>query len=115
MNEINLLKVGRHFRLTPTGRVIIGRNEEENKKMSSLAREGDICFWPQDVAGPLGIGRGNFDQSAIALAAEIMARYSDNFPKKEKTTIAIGDFSQNPTNFLIASGIQDERLELFRI
>ena len=32
-NDLNLLRVGRHFRLDEQTKLIVGRNEEENKKL----------------------------------------------------------------------------------
>jgi len=76
-NEVVLLKVGRHFRLSPSTKVIVGRDKEENERLLSLARDGDICFDPVEEKGPIGIGRGAFDQESLSKVSQIIARYSD--------------------------------------
>ena len=77
LNDIELLKTGRHFRLSFKTKLVVGRNEKENERLLRLANPHDICFEPVEVKGPIGIGRGDFDQTMIFLAAKIMARYSD--------------------------------------
>lgn len=93
INDVQLLKVGRHFRLNPKAKLIVGRNDEENKKLSSLSKENDFHFYPLDTTGPTGIGRGTFDEDSILKAKRIVARYSDGEPNqplkitcKEKNT-----------------------------
>jgi tRNA U34 2-thiouridine synthase MnmA/TrmU len=77
LDEIRLLKVGRHFRLTPEAKLVVGRNEEENARLSRLAAPGDIRYEPAEVPGPVGIGRGELDGDAVETGASIVARYCD--------------------------------------
>lgn len=78
MGEINLLKVGRHFRINSAAKLVVGRNEEENKKLLTLAKEGDICFYPIVNKGPTAIGRGCFGKENFFSACRIVARYCDD-------------------------------------
>lgn len=77
---IQLLKVGRHFRLVSGRKVVVGRNEAENKKIESLAREGDVLLYPRDIPGPTVILPGGGSDEDIAEAARLCARYSDAKP-----------------------------------
>ena len=77
VHDIRLLKIGRHFRLGPGAKLIVGRNEEENNKLSKLADVNDLSFWPTNLKGPLGIGRGVFDKSLLDVSSCIIAKYSD--------------------------------------
>ena len=77
MNDVLLLKVGRHFRVSPKAKFIVGRNKEENEKLTSLAGGRDILFRPAKVKGPIGIGRGDFNKEHFSTASSIIARYSD--------------------------------------
>jgi tRNA-specific 2-thiouridylase len=74
-NEVELLKVGRHFRLSPSFKLIVGRNENENKRLVTLATQEDMCFEPKEVPGPTGLGRGVFNQDIKTIASRIIARY----------------------------------------
>lgn len=76
-NDFELLKVGRHFRLSPQTRVVSGRTEAENRRIVELAREGDLLFEVKGTGSPVTLLRGPADATAIALAAAITARYAD--------------------------------------
>ena len=75
VNDVNLLKVGRHFRLDQQTKVIIGRNEEDNTRVDSLSKEGDVLLTLVDMPGPLTLIRGEITEEKIQTAAQITARY----------------------------------------
>jgi hypothetical protein len=77
LNEVELLKVGRHFRLSPAAKAVVGRDEEENRRIRLLAKPGDYLFEVQTWGSPLTLLRGEVDGDRICLAAAITARYSD--------------------------------------
>ena len=77
LNDIDLLKLGRHFRLMPQAKLVVGRNKEENERLLRLAKRDDVCFGPAEVKGPIGIGRGHFDQEDIQKSVSIVAHYCD--------------------------------------
>lgn len=74
-NDAHLLKIGRHFRLNPQTRVIVGRNDRENRVILSFARPGDTLLDAANAPGPTTLLRGPADPAAIAIAASITARY----------------------------------------
>jgi hypothetical protein len=55
----------------------VGRNENENKMLSMLAKEGDYVFKPANINGPIAVGKGSFDADLLEVACRIVARYSD--------------------------------------
>ena len=77
VNEGLLLKQGRHFRIGPKARAVVGRNETENKMLLSLVREGDLIVEVKVVPGPITILRGDYSETEIKLAGSITARYAD--------------------------------------
>lgn len=78
LNEVYLLKVGRHFRLSESAKLVVGRNEKENERLVSLAEKGDYLFSPtEELAGPVSLGRGVFSEEFIRLSAGITCRYCD--------------------------------------
>jgi tRNA-specific 2-thiouridylase len=87
MQNIDLLKAGRYFRLSPSAKLIVGRNENENKMLSMLAKEGDYLFGPETINGPIAVGKGAFTADLLEVACRIVARYSDRDgePKAEIT------------------------------
>ncbi|HRU05789.1 MAG TPA: hypothetical protein P5137_08440 [Candidatus Brocadiia bacterium] len=75
LNDAHLLKVGRHLRLSPTQRLIVGRNDRENRVILSFARPGDTLIDAVGFPGPTTLLRGPADPAALGLAAAITARY----------------------------------------
>ena len=81
ISDVEFLKVGRHFRLSPETKLIVGRNERENNLLLSLAGDDDFLLEVNGIPGPTGILESRSEDS-IPLAARIVARYSDakDFP-----------------------------------
>jgi hypothetical protein len=73
MEDIYLLKIGRHFRLSKNSKVIVGRNYFENKELEKAT--GYTKIIPENCNGPVGLFRG--DESFLSLAADIVASYCD--------------------------------------
>jgi len=78
LHSVQLLKVGRHFRIDRKAKLIVGRNEKENRRLLGLAQAGDYLFMPQDqMPGPTSVGRGKFNIELIRLSCSITSRYCD--------------------------------------
>ncbi|MDI6708355.1 MAG: hypothetical protein QME47_04640 [Candidatus Thermoplasmatota archaeon] len=75
-HDIELLKIGRHFR-AENSKIIVGRNAHENKLLLNLMYENDYWFEVPNYGSPIVLLQGAKNDSAIALAASITARYSD--------------------------------------
>lgn len=76
LNDVHLLKFGRHFRLSPRVKLVVGRNEEENQKIETFSRKGDVLLKTVHYPGPLSLLRGEADGTEVERAASITARYS---------------------------------------
>ncbi len=87
--DVQLLRWGRHFRLQPSTKAVVGRNEEENLKIAALADPGDIVIEPLTLPGPTtllarardapaGEGEPHADgeTSSLKIAAGIAASYT---------------------------------------
>jgi len=77
MKDIQLLKYGRHFRLDSGAKVIVGRNEEENKVLLRFLNENDVLLEVKNYGSPVVVLKKKQDESDIGKAAEICFRYSD--------------------------------------
>ena len=78
LENLELLKVGRHFRLEDHTRLVVGRDEGENNQLAQLAGVGDYLFSPQkNLAGPTALARGLMNQELILLASQIISAYTD--------------------------------------
>jgi tRNA-uridine 2-sulfurtransferase len=84
LDNLELLKVGRHFRIAANTRLVVGRDEGENNSLIQLAMPGDYLFNPQsDLAGPTSLARGQITRDLIFLASEITSAYTDAVGLKE--------------------------------
>jgi len=78
LGNLELLKVGRHFRLRENARLAVGRNEDENDLLMRLARPGDYLFYPQnDLAGPTSLARGLVGVELLDICSQITSAYCD--------------------------------------
>jgi tRNA-uridine 2-sulfurtransferase len=75
MNDLQFLKVGRHFRLDAGQKIIVGKNEEENNKISSMAAVGATVYWPEDFRGPTAVARTDGKTPDDAAIGMIIAAY----------------------------------------
>ena len=77
LRAIELLKVGRHFRISPHAKLVVGRNQSENKEIHTLTGKKDLVLTSASVPGPTVLFSGDFSDSALELAAAITVAYSD--------------------------------------
>ncbi len=73
--DVRLLSHGRHFRLSPRAKAVVGREKQENIVLSSLAAEGDLLLEAVEAPGPLTLIRGDVENGQVRTAAAITARY----------------------------------------
>lgn len=88
INEIDLLKIGRHFRLDEETKFVVGRNNDENQMIKALALQGDILLEAKDYVGPVSILRGKNAESHVEFASAVTLRYSDA-PKTESSVVLV--------------------------
>lgn len=74
LDDILLLKVGRHIRPRPHFKLIVGREEGENLFLEGY-RKQFTHLRPVDIPGPLVLVDGRADDDDLSLAARITARY----------------------------------------
>jgi tRNA U34 2-thiouridine synthase MnmA/TrmU len=77
VKDARLLRLGRHYRVSDSLKLIVGRNEEENEKLLRMAEKEDFIFYPVDGRGPTTLVKGKLDRELIALAGSVTARYCD--------------------------------------
>jgi len=100
LEDVHLLKIGRHFRAKSSLKIIIGRDEEENGRLMDLAKNEDILVKMRDFAGPLTLLRTNgLEETSngeipklIETAARLTARYSKG---KDEERVGVDYWSKN--------------------
>jgi len=83
VDDLNLLRVGRHFRLSDTCKIIVGRDEAENNAILLILGEKGTFLKAEDHASPIAVIRGDADEEMTWIAASLCSRYSDgkNLPE----------------------------------
>lgn len=74
LDDIMLLKVGRHIRPRPHFKLIVGREEGENKYLEGY-RKQFICLRSTNFTGPLVLVDGKLSEDDLELAARLTARF----------------------------------------
>ena len=97
LETIELLSLGRHFRLPSGARLVVGRDEAENDELLRRKPAGAMVIDAGDLPGPVGIvvkgsrDRGIEGSSDGVLAARICARYSDKRKEKQARVVVAGE------------------------
>lgn len=74
--DVMMLKTGRHFRFGAS-KIIVGRNEDENRRLALAKRSGDYILQADGIPGPVVILQGSKSRDAVVQAARLAALYSD--------------------------------------
>jgi len=112
INDIDLLKVGRHFRFDEQTKFVVGRNKDENEMIKAIALPEDILLQARDHMGPVSILRGKNAETYVKVASSVTLRYSDA-PKGEQASITIS--KNNISSEIIAEHAEEESYIKFRI
>ena len=88
INDVDLLKIGRHFRLDEQTKFVVGRNKDENEMIKAIALPGDILLEAKDYMGPVSILRGKNAKTHVKFASSVTLRYSDA-PKNQHVTVLV--------------------------
>lgn len=75
LDDVRLLKVGRHFRLSPRVKAVVGRNQNENGRLATMIAEGDSVLDAANLPGPTTLVRGPASEDNLSIASAITARY----------------------------------------
>jgi len=107
LDDIMLLKVGRHLRPRPHFKVIVGREEGENNFMEGYRRRF-ACLRPLSHKGPLVLLDGSADRDDLHLAAQLAARFSQG---RDAPSVDISVTYKNGDSYEIAvTPLKDEQI-----
>lgn len=83
--DIELLSIGRHFRLRDGRKLILGRNEAENGQLETFRSPAYALVYPADFKGPTALAKGDLTGDTLRTIASIMAQ----FGKKEGQRVEV--------------------------
>ena len=109
---LQMLRIGRHFRLSPGVKLIVGRHQEDNNALDAAA-ENDILLRPAPaVPGPSALLSPQATEEELLLAAAICVKYSDAPAGRPATVLATSPSGTRRIEAMGASPADIERLRL---
>lgn len=118
LEEIKLLKLGRHFRLRRDIKLIVGRNKEENEQLNNFFQDGDFLFKAKNLKGPISLLKKGIkiDDEIIEKSCKITARYCDrNEEEDEGVYINYFGKSKELAKTKKVKPFKEEKLESLRV
>jgi tRNA U34 2-thiouridine synthase MnmA/TrmU len=106
LNDVKLLKFGRHFWVNST-KVIVGRNQYDNAKILLLAKPDDFIMEVSDYLGPVTLIRGQKEVEVLRKAACLTSFYS-KAPTGSETKVYFGPKSESRRFSLLAEAVKPE-------
>ena len=100
--DMELLTIGRHFRLSPRVKIILGRNELENLMLEGHAQDGYTCVRPK-FPGPSALIVGDWTEEASQTALRLICQHT----KSEKLPVGTLEFWKNGTSWTAARPVDD--------
>jgi len=79
-NDIKLLTLGRHFRIDARNKIVLGRNNKENRMLVDLESKGYHLFMPDGFPGPVALLSGTPTQDINQTIGRLIITYSKQVP-----------------------------------
>lgn len=76
MVDVALLSIGRHVRVTPELKVVLGRHEAENRRLADYQSTGRWLVEPDGFNGPSALVCGPHDADVLAEVVTMMLRHA---------------------------------------
>jgi tRNA U34 2-thiouridine synthase MnmA/TrmU len=113
LRDFRLLKIGRHFRVGPRTKVLIGRNEAENEVLMNAMQPGEAALRWLEGGSPAGVVMGEQNDELIAVAAKILLRYTKAESGRECALKCTVDSSERIIS--VSNEFDERRIEEFRV
>lgn len=113
LDDVMLLKVGRHIRPRDNFKLIIGREEGENNFLSGYKKRF-INMHTTSHRGPLLLIDGQPDKDDLELAAQVLARYSQGRNESE-VNVEVTDLEGNVTNMVVKPMLAESILKKWHV
>lgn len=112
--DVEILNIGRHFRLNDEVKVISTRDESEGKAIINLLSNGDYVFYVLDFKGSTIVLKGEPNEGDIKAAGEICGRYSKGKNEK-KIKIKYKKYEDDKYNIIEVVPAKDEDIKQYII
>ena len=112
--ELQLLKVGRHFRVSEGCKIISARTQDEAEVLKGLIGKGDTILLAKDFTGSMVVIIGEPTREDIEFAAKVTARYSKG---KDENSIEVkyGGYGQRMEKSIEVKAAAEEEINKYII
>ena len=100
VDDVELLKIGRQFRLSEQSKLTLGRHQKDNDAIRDAAKQGYIILRTPGVSGPLGLVSGQPLEEDLRIAGEILASYGKG--KDQATVEVLAETRDGEQRFIVA-------------
>lgn len=113
VRDFELLRTGRHFRLTQCCKAVVGRDSSDNEKLLAAIGCGETTLRWAEGGGPLVLLVGEVDEPALRQAARILLRYT----RAAKGELALISLQRDNvrSELQVLHDLAEEELEQLRI
>jgi tRNA U34 2-thiouridine synthase MnmA/TrmU len=108
-----LLKYGRHFRLDNKTKVVVGRDEKDNRDLLAIKESDDIILRLKGKSGPYVLLRGKKNKKSIEKAASLAVSHS-KFKSEQKITVEYWT-TKDKKEMIEAAPLRKSEIESLRI
>lgn len=113
VRDFDLLRTGRHFRLSERCKAVVGRDSSDNEKILAAIGAGETSLRWLSGASPLVLLVGEADDAATVLAGRILLRYT-KAPKGEPARISLQVDGQR-SEIECLNDLREDELERLRL
>ncbi len=110
--DLNLLRLGRQFRVSPACKLILGRNEIENKQLRQYANKETYILEALNTGSPLALAYGSPSDKELEVSASLVARYCD-MKNMSEVTVELRHHGSEKT--MVVSPASERLLDEIRI
>jgi predicted ribosome quality control (RQC) complex YloA/Tae2 family protein len=113
MRDIQLLRLGRHFRTADGFIIIVGRDEQDNAALEKLALPADYTLQlTVDYGSPFVLAEAGIPEDGLNLAASLCVRYS---AVRLQASVPINIVQNGVSTIVDAAPASEREIEQFRI
>jgi len=110
LRDVRLLRTGRHFRLRPGLKVVVGRDQGENEILETGLAEGDTLLSGADFTGPTALVREPLEPGEEVVIGRILLRYAH----RQSSTVEVRG-AEGPRELRVSEPYPEEKLRRLRI
>jgi len=112
--DLELLKIGRHFRVSKDAKIISTRTEDEGELLEQFLTADDLIFFAKEYNGTTVAIVGKATDEDVEFAAKITGRYCKGKDEKN-VAISYGVYDQPITKSIAAIPATDEEINKYII